>query len=166
MRSFAIPRRARTESASRARWLAACMLLIFTAADAATYRVDDSLTLPSNAQTTMRWKSAAPTRAEGNLVEGSVTVTVRLNLAPWINKTGQIFMVLPQQPAIGQVSAEWTTQGRLLPGKVLSGERTLVYSGPIRTAMLEETMVVRVQANGTRLAMPQRLEFTFEIDVN
>jgi hypothetical protein len=135
-------------------------------AHAATYRIDDSLTLPSNAQTTMRWKSAAPTRADANLVEGGVIVTVRLNLAPWLNKTGQIYMALPQQPAIGQVIAEWTTQGRLLPGRVLSGERTLVYSGPIRTSLLEETLQVKVTANGTRLAMPQRLEFSFEIDVN
>jgi hypothetical protein len=141
-------------------------LTIGDAAHAATYHVDDSLTLPSNAQTTMKWKSAAPTRADANLVEGAVTVTVRLNLSPWLNRTGQIYMALPPQPAIGQVTAEWTTQGRLLPGRVLSGERTLVYSGPIRVSLLEETMQVRVTANGTRLAMPQRLEFSFEIDVN
>ncbi len=148
------------------RCLPAALIALCLPALAATYHVDDSLTLPSNAQTTMRWKSAAPTRADASTVEGAVTVTVRLNLAPWLNKNGAIYMALPQQPAIGQVSAEWTTQGRLLPGKVLSGERTLVYSGPIRTNLLEETMVVKVQANGNRLAMPQRLEFSFEIDVN
>lgn len=150
----------------RHRWLPVALLVLCGPAVGATFRVDDSLTLPSNAQTTMRWKSAAPTRADASIVEGAVTVTVRLNLAPWLNKNGQIYMVLPQQPAIGQVTAEWTTQGRLLPGKVLSGERTLVYSGPIKTSLLEETMTVKVQANGNRLAMPQRLEFSFEIDVN
>ena len=156
-----------TRAASRiAQALLACAAWAGVAAQAATYHVDDSLTIPSNSQTTMKWKSAAPTRQDANTVEGAVIVTVRLNLAPFLNKTGQIYMVLPQQPAIGQVTAEWTTQGRLLPGRVLSGERTLVYSGPIRTSMLEETMQVKVLANGTRLAMPQRLEFSFEIDIN
>ena len=133
---------------------------------AATYPVDDSLSLPNNAATTMQWKSLTPTMAAANLVEGAVTVTVRLNLAPWLNKTGQVYMALPLQPAIGPVTAEWTTQGRLLPGKVVAGERTLVYSGLIKTSLLEETMHVKVQADGSRLAMPQRLEFRFEIDVN
>lgn len=147
-----------------------CALLVASVAShaalAATFRVDDSLTLPHNAQTRMQWKSAAPTRAEGNLVEGAVIVTIRLNLAPWLNKNGQIYMTLPPQPTIGPVTAEWTTQGRLLPGKVVSGERTLVFSGPIRSTLIEETLHVKVQADGARLAMPQQLEFIFEIDVN
>ena len=163
---------AKRRSAGRSRTLPAWPLALLlpwfggAASMAATYPVDDSLTLPNNATTTMKWKSVTPTRASANQGEGTVTVQVRLNLAPWVNKTGQIYMALPLQPAIGQVMAEWTTQGRLLPGRVLGGERTLVYSGPIRTSLLEETMVVRVEADGARLAMPQRLDFRFEIDIN
>ena len=145
--------------------LLASMLLALPAA-AATYRVDDSMTLPNAATTNMRWKSAGPTRTNADQVEGAATVTVRLNLQPWLNRNGRLYMALAQQPQIGQVNAEWTTQGRLLPGSVVSGQRTLVYSGPIRTALLEETLIVKVQADGKRLAMPQRLEFSFEIDVD
>jgi hypothetical protein len=138
--------------------LAAC-------AHAATFRVDDSLSLPNEATTTMKWRSLAPNRVLGNALEGSNIVTVRLNLAPWMNRTGKIFMVLPEQP-IGTVTAEWTTQGKLLPGTLQSGNRTLVFSGPIRTALLEDTILLRLTADGRRLVTQQRLQFYFEIDLD
>jgi hypothetical protein len=145
--------------------LAAVAALLAASAAAATYTVDDLGTLPNDGTLTLRWRSLAPNRAAGDVVEGSLLVTMRLNVAPWLNRTGQIYMVLPQQP-IGQVTVDWTTQGRLLPGKLISGQRTIVYSGPIRTPVLEDTFVVKVQTDGKRLASPQRLDFHFEIDVN
>lgn len=143
----------------------ACFLSFAFSATAATYRVDDSTTLPAETSASMKWRSLAPNRAIGNVVEGSAVVTVRLNLAPWLNKTGKIYMVLPEQP-IGQVTAEWATQGRLLPGKVVSGNRTLVYAGPIRSTGLEDTIALKLEADGRRLIAPQRLQFHFEIDID
>ena len=140
-------------------------LLAMTSADAATFRVDDSLTLPNETSTPMKWRSLAPNRAVGHAIEGSSVLTIRLNLAPWLNKVGRIYMGLPEQP-IGPVTAEWSTQGKLLPGQLASGNRTLVYAGPIRTNLLEDTIVLRLQADGRRLAAPQRLQFYFEIDVD
>jgi hypothetical protein len=145
--------------------LAAGALAASMPASAATFRVDDSATLPSESATAMKWRSLAPSRAAGNAVEGSSVLTVRLNTAPWLNRSGRIYMALPEQP-IGQVTAEWSTQGRLLPGQLLSGNRTLVYSGPIRAALLEDTIVLKLTADGRRLIAPQRLQFYFEIDVD
>jgi hypothetical protein len=139
--------------------------LLAASATAATFRVDDSASIPNETNVTMRWKSASPNRLTGNTVEGGILITLRLNVAPWLNKTGRIYMALPQQP-IGIVNVEWTTQGRLLPGKLISGERTLVYAGPIRSGTLEDTFVVKVETDGKRLANPQRLQFYFEIDVD
>ena len=138
---------------------------VASSAGAATYRVDDSASLPRESSTSMKWRSFAPTRAAGNLVEGANQVTVRLNLAPWLNRNGRIYMVLPEQP-IGQVTAEWSTQGKLLPGQLQSGSRTLVYSGPIRTGLLEDTILLKLTADGRRLVSPLRLDFYFEIDVD
>ena len=134
-------------------------------AHAATFRVDDSLSLPSETNTTMKWRSLAPNRVAGNAVEGTNIVTVRLNLAPWLNRTGKVYMALPEQP-IGPVTADWTTQGKLLPGTLQSGNRTLVFAGPIRTSLLEDTIVLRLTADGQRLRAPQRLQFYFEIDLD
>ena len=142
---------------------AAC--LASALAGAATFRVDDSQTLPSESTTTMKWRSLAPGRVEGNAVESSLVLTIRLNLQPWMNRNGRVYMVLPVQ-AIGPISAEWTTQGKLLPGTLVSGNRALVYSGPIRTALLEDTVVLRLAADGRRLVATERLQFHFEIDVD
>ena len=140
-------------------------LLVAAWAQAATFRVDDSLTLPNETSTPMKWRSLAPNRAVGHAVEGSSVLTIRLNVAPWLKRNGRIYMGLPEQP-IGQVSAQWSTQGKLLAGQLASGSRTLVYAGPIRTNLIEDTIVLRLQADGRRLAAPQRLQFYFEIDVD
>lgn len=136
-----------------------------TPAAAATFRIDDSATIPAESNAVMRWRSFAPSRSGDNTAEGSTTVQVRLNLAPWLKRTGRVFLVLPEQPP-GQVTARWTTQGRLLPGQLVTGQRALVYAGPITTPHLEETLVLRLETDGTRLASSFRLNFHFEIDVD
>ena len=64
------------------------------------------------------------------------------------------------------MTAEWATQGRLLPGQLISGNRTLVFTGPIRSSLIEDTIALKLQTDGRRLTAPQRLEFHFEIDVD
>ena len=133
-------------------------------ADAATYRVDDSATLPGEAVTRMRWRTPGPSRQAGDIVDGAAVVALRLNTAPFVNRSGRIYMVLPAQP-VGTITVDWTTLGRMLPGALVSGNRTLVYAGPIRGAMLEDTFTLFVHADGKRLVSAQRLQFHFEIDV-
>ncbi|HOY88117.1 MAG: hypothetical protein V9G21_02785 [Methylotenera sp.] len=136
-----------------------------TNAHAGTYRVDDSATIVTDSQVKMRWRSAGANRVNGNIVDGSTFVNIRLNTSPWLNKTGQIYMVLPAQP-IGQVVVDWKTQGKLLPGTLVSGNRTLVYAGAIQNNIIEDTFYIQVHSDGTRLNDMQRLEFYFEIDIN
>ena len=145
--------------------LALALCMAFPAGATTTFRVDDSLTLPNESNQAMKWRSLAPNRTVGNAVEGTSVITIRLNTAPWVNRPGKIYMALPEQP-IGQVTAEWTTQGRLLPGQVISGNRTLVYSGIIKSNMLEDTIALKITADGRRLVAAQRLQFYFEIDVD
>lgn len=142
-------------------------LALATSAGAATYIVDDSSTIPFETNVTTRWRDNSTTGGHqmSNDIEGAATLTLRLNLQPWLNRNGRIYLALPQQP-IGVVNVEWSTQGRMLPGKLQSGERTLVYAGPIRTSVLEDTFTVRVVADGRRVNAAQRLMFHFEIDVD
>ena len=140
-------------------------IALAASAQAATFRVDDTATLPSEANTVMQWRSPAPGRGASNEVEGRSVITVRLNTAPWINRNGKIFLALPPVP-VGEVTADWTTQGRLLAGQVRSGSRTLVFAGPIKAALIEDTILLRISTDGTRLASPQRLDFHFEIDID
>lgn len=131
---------------------------------AATFRVDEVGTTPRESVASMQWASLAPSRSRDHRVEAAVAVNVRLNLAPWRNKVGRVYLTLPAQP-FGPVLAEWSTQGRLLPGQLTAGQRTLVWAGPIRTDLLEDTLALRVQTDGRRLVALERLDFSFEIDV-
>lgn len=140
-------------------------ILIQSNALAATYRVDDTATLPGESQVKMRWRSTGVNNTTGHIVDGATSVTLRLNTSAWLNKTGQIYMVLPAQP-IGQVLVDWSTQGKLLSGSLISGNRTLVYAGPIKTPVIEDTIYVQVHSDGTKLLNIHKLEFYFEIDVD
>lgn len=142
--------------------LLSCMICV---ASAATYRVDDSATIPLESSAVLRWRQIAPSRGGDNTVEGTTTVQLRLNLAPWMKRNGRVFLVLPEQPP-GRIGVRWTTQGRLLPGQLVSGQRALVYAGPITTPLLDEALTLRIDTDGTRLSSTYRLAFHFEIDVD
>lgn len=146
--------------------LAILALMAATSAGAATYAVDDTTSIPYETNVSSKWRDS-PTggRQMSNEIEGGATVTIRLNLQPWLNRNGRIYLALPQQP-VGVVNVEWATQGKMLPGKLQSGERTLVYAGPIRSPILEDNFTVRVVADGRRVVATQRLQFHFEIDVD
>lgn len=133
---------------------------------AATFVVDDGASAPQESTALLRWRRLAPSRAnDSNTLEGAMAVVVRLNLAPWMNRNGRVFLALPEQ-GTAPVRVSWTTQGRLLPGSITPGNRVLVYAGPITTAVLEETLTLQIEADGSRLPNMQRLKFHFEIDVD
>ncbi len=146
-------------------WCLMLMIALAQPAAAATFAVDDSTSYARDANTAMKWKLGSASRRTGSAVEGATVVTVRLNLTPWANKNGKIYMLLAR-PAQGPIKASWTTQGRLLAGQLISGNRTLVYAGPIRSAVLEDTIALTLETDGQRLIAAQRLQFYFEIDVD
>jgi hypothetical protein len=133
-------------------------------ATAATFPVDDTATLPGRAISVMRWRTPGPSASSGNIVDGSTVVTVVLDTEPWLHRYGRIYMVAPQPP-LAPVTVDWTTQGRFLPGRLLPGQRALIYAGPVTTKRLSDTMTVGVHTDGRRLTSSQDLHFSFEIDV-
>lgn len=144
--------------------LSLCLLLLAAISNAATFPVDDSGSQPVEAQAPMKWRSLSPARGNDHAVEGITQVNIRLLTQPWQGKQGRIYMTLAPQ-AIGQVDVEWTTQGKLLPGKLVSGQRGLVFAGTISTQKMEDLMTVVIRSDGRLLSAPQRLRFGFEIDV-
>jgi hypothetical protein len=126
--------------------------------------IDDSATLPHDAALAMRWQQHTPRGPNSTRMTGTLALRARLNVAAWLHHSGKIYLVLPaQQP--GGVSASWTTQGRLLPGRVVGGGRTLVYAGPITTPFLEDTVLLTIAVDGRRLQLQSyHLDFHFEMD--
>jgi hypothetical protein len=144
--------------------LAFCIIWLASApAYARTTVIDDSGTLPYNAAVAMRWQQAQPRGPAGSQMIGTLQLRVRLNVTPWLRRTGHIYLVLPaQQP--GAMTAAWTTQGRLLPGQLVPGTRSLVYAGPITTAFIEDVVQLTITVDGRRMLQTYPVNFRFEMD--
>jgi len=141
------------------------VLAVPACAAAETFRVDDTAALPSETTALLRWRDFAPSGGAQETLEGSIAVAVRLNLTAVLNRTGRLYLVLPKQGTT-PVRVSWTTQGRLLPGEIAPGLRTLVYQGPVTSPYLEETLALRIEAEGNHLPGMQRLDFYFEFDAD
>lgn len=132
---------------------------------AETIRVDDAASLPGETTALLRWRDFAPSGRAQETLEGAVAVAVRLNLAVVLGRTGRLYLVLPEQGAT-PVRVNWVTQGRLLAGEISPGQRVLVYQGPVTSPYLEETLALRIEADGNYLPGMQRLDFHFEFDAD
>ena len=150
----------------RTPWLVAIAFaaaLGITGAGAATLPIDDTGTVTMQPTMNVRWQELSPRLRNGSLMEGALQVRVRLNVKPWVGRSGKIYMVLPAQLP-GDITAAWTTTGRLLPGRVQSGNRTLVYSGTINSDVMEDTLMLSLTVDGQRMLQTYNLLFRFEID--
>ena len=125
--------------------------------------IDDSATVVLDSTPAMRWRSVTP-KSRDNTIVGRTRVNVRLATAPWLGKSGKIYMVLPAESS-GSVKIAWRSHGLLLDGQLAAGGRTLVYTGIIRERRMEDVLEVRIEADGLRLSNTQQLRFHFEIDV-
>ena len=133
------------------------------AATSRTALIDDSATVVLDGTPAMNWRSITP-KSRDNAIVGRTRVNVRLATAPWLGKSGRIYMVLPAE-STGSVKINWRSHGLLLDGQLVPGGRTLVYSGMIREKRMEDILEVQIEADGVRLSSVQQLRFHFEMDV-
>ncbi len=144
----------------------ACLLSIIWASPvrAKTITIDDSGTQALEPSVSMRWKTASPSRTRpDNTMVGTTTIRVRVNLTPWLRRSGKIYLSLPaQQP--GPITASWITQGRFMPGQVHSGNRVLVYAGPISTPFMEDVLKFQFSVDGALIRRAVPVSFHFEMD--
>lgn len=130
---------------------------------AETFRLDDSASqvFPPSAH----WEWAPGSLRTGiNTVHMNVRVEVRIDTRAWAGRQGRVYMVLPVD-AGGPVTAEWQSHGRLLGGRLVSGERTLVFSGAIPGPFLEDTFRVHLTTDARQMSTEtQRVAFHFELD--
>ena len=127
--------------------------------------IDDSGTIVRSPVLLMRWPAVTANRANGTQMSGSTPVQVRLNVAPWLRRSGRIYLVLPTQPPT-VIHAVWTSQGRLLPGQVVSGQKALVYAGQITSPVLEDVLQLTLTVDGRQLQQGYRLDFRFEMETS
>lgn len=128
------------------------------------FRVDDSGTVVVDPVLEMQWRPPGRTGTT-SLVSASTRVSVQLNLASWVGRSGRIYMTLPRT-AGPTVRATWSTGGTLLSGALISGDRALVYAGPVSSPLLRDLIDIKLEADGARLAQPEALAFGFEIEID
>ncbi|MEA1619936.1 hypothetical protein SOQ14_13515 [Erythrobacter sp. T5W1-R] len=133
-------------------------------ASARVLKVDDSGTVVLDPVLEMQWQPPGRSGST-SLVSASTRVSVQLNLAAWVGRSGRIYMTLPRAPG-PTVRATWKTGGTLLPGTLLSGDRTLVYAGPVTGPVIRDLIEIALEADGARLTQPEALAFGFEIELD
>lgn len=140
-------------------------VLLFGSALANPHRLDDSMshTVPPNVQ--MQWLPVARGQTYAGGMEAWVTVNIRIDTRDWVGRSGRVYMVLPRDEA-STIEAVWTTQGRLQPGRLISGERTLVFAGTLRSTTLEDQFQVRLRSQADWQSQTRRLNFHFEFDAD
>jgi hypothetical protein len=126
--------------------------------------LDDSGTEALDPAVDLHWKSVTPRHsADGNLMVGTATFRVRINVAPWLKRNARIYLVLPAQSP-GPLNVSWTTQGKLQPGQLQSGSRALVYSGAITRPFLEDEVTFQFNVNGALVKRAFPVNFQFVMD--
>lgn len=145
--------------------LALAGLLLAGLAHANPHRLDDSgsHTVPPQAQ--MQWRPLSARGGTDPGMEAWLRVNLRIATADWAGRSGRLYMVLPRDES-STVEAVWTTQGRLLPGRLVSGERALVYAGVLPGPQLEEQIAVRLRTGSDWQGSNRRLNFHFEFDAD
>lgn len=128
------------------------------------FKVDDTGTIVLDPVLEMRSQSPGRTRPSP-LVSATTRVSVQLNLGSWIGRSGRIYMTLPRTTG-PTVHSSWEAGGTFLPGTLLSGERALVYAGPITSSQMRDLIDITLHADGGSLAQPEALVFGFEIELD
>lgn len=148
-----------------ARAAAVGALLIAGSALANPHRLDDSgtHTVPPNVQ--MQWRPLMPSSGSDLSMEAWLNVNVRIDTRAWSGRNGRVYMVLPRDES-STIEAVWTTQGRLLAGRLRSGERALVLTGTLPGPTLEDQLSMRLRSGSDWSANTRRLNFHFEFDAD
>ena len=149
---------------ARTFFLAAALTITWSPLRAKSIPPDDSGSQALEPSVSMHWKSTQPSRSRAsNLMVGSTTIRIRINVLPWLRHAGRIYLVLPAQSP-GRVTASWVTQGRLLPGQLQSGSRVLVYAGPITSPFIEDVVRFQFGVDGKLLDRAFPVTYHFEMD--
>lgn len=137
----------------------------FPSATEKSFRVDDSGTVVLDPVLQMQWQPSGRANTNSPIVAASTRVSVQLNLASWEGRVGRIYMTLPRTTG-PTVRASWNTGGTLLPGSLISGDRSVVFIGSISGPILRDLIDIKLEADGARLIQPEALVFGFEIEID
>jgi hypothetical protein len=102
--------------AARAFFASILTIISCTSVDAKSVTIDDSGTESFEPSVRMRWQNATSRRSAANdVMIGTTTVRVRINVTRWLKHTARIYLSLPAQES-GPIRLSWSSQGQFQPG--------------------------------------------------
>jgi hypothetical protein len=147
-------------------FLLPALSIICSATAAGATTIDDSSSQSLEPSVSMRWQTPAPGRRGARTddrLTGAARVRVRLDVTSWLHRSGRIYLSLPAQPP-GPIDMNWTAQGRFSSGQLHSGNRMLVFAGPIESPIFEELFVFQFSVSGRLLDAATSVNYHFEMD--
>lgn len=157
-------KRAIDRAATLALWSSLLLAAPCWAAGWSTFPVDDSLSQVQAPAAQLRWRHVLPVQGESNLLDATMDVRIVLNTTPWVGKPARIYMRMAELPQ-STLTVQWTTGGTLQPGRLAGGQRQLVFQGTVPAARIEDTMRVMLTSDARDTGTPERVNFSFEIEV-
>ncbi|HXZ49026.1 MAG TPA: hypothetical protein VEG27_08395 [Usitatibacter sp.] len=147
--------------------------LAMCSAAAASTRLDDSLSPRQRVETTTRWLYDGVgdwTEDQMNALVAEVhAMEFRLRTAPYVGKTAEIYLSIPQNVSGLRVPTamrvEWTTRGLFAPGSVTPGNRALVYRGKITEPVMSDYFDFRIFLDARTSERGIEFDPVFEIDL-
>jgi hypothetical protein len=147
-------------------WVVASWVSLgLTGAWANPHRLDDTGTYTVPPVVRLQWRERPDTAPGATGMEATMRVQVRIDTQQWIGRRGRIYLVLARDET-HSIEARWTTQGRLLPGRLQSGERALVWAGTVAAPTLEDQLQMALISGADWQASTRRLNFHFEFDAD
>lgn len=147
--------------------------LLASASAAAATRLDDSLSPRQRVQATTNWlyDGAGDWTADqmNALVADVRAMEFRLRTAPYLGKTAEIYLVLPDHVS-GLKSptgfrVDWTTRGRFAPGSAVPGTRSLVFRGKITEPVMSDYFDFRIFIDARSWERGIEFDPVFEIEL-
>lgn len=162
----------RPRTRSRCRKAIGLALILACGTATAGTRLDDSLSPRQHVELTTQWE-----RRSGNaqgadermaVVVEARDIDIRLNTAAWTGRNAEIYILFPQAisglrlPSAMRI--EWRTRGRFIAGVTIPGQRTLVYRGPISSAVSGDLFDFTYRIDGRHFDRRLQFQPVFEIE--
>lgn len=141
----------------------ACLpFLLIAQVRAEVQRLDDRGTYSIPPVPSLQWLSWHRAGARSVMV-GLFELHLNLDVAAWVGRQGRIYLRLPRDQN-ASMELTWSAGQLLSGGRVSSGERTLIYSGEIRSPRIEEVLNVQIRSEPEWTGQSRRLDVAFELE--
>jgi hypothetical protein len=125
--------------------------------------LDDSGSYTDPPHLTMQWRTLGQ-GGSAAVMEGRARLALRLDTRAHAGRLARIYMVMSPLAGAG-LTLTWQTRGRLLGGRIASGERVLVFRGVVPGPTLEDELALFFSAESQWGGDLGRVQCRYELEL-